>query len=340
MVQETKRFLAYICPHCAQSVIVERNLFSLAAAPVHIKCPCGKLELGIEFKPNRVQMTVPCLFCGREHTVSCSSRAFSCAASGLDCCYVGEEGPVYAATARLEQAVDKLGEDPAINGAFLDEIVMEEIEPKAGEEARFRVSIDLSDLLGGGDGSAAPSPKVSPASTAKPAASSAVDAEKQRQKEQEAAYRKAVDAMKAAVQKSIETGKETIAKQKAEVQRIAQEKSLAEQRLRQLGLFSFSEKRAVREQIAQFTRESREAEQKLEGLKREARKKAEETLEKHRPPLPPALLGGSKSARRSANGDAAEKAQKIEGVLSILPMTAKEINAALGTTRRCRSPTL
>ena len=217
---------------------------------------------------------------------------------------------------------------------------MEEIEPKAGEEARFRVSIDLSDLLGGGDGSAAPSPKVSPASTAKPAASSAVDAEKQRQKEQEAAYRKAVDVMKADVQKSIEAGKETIAKQKAEVQRIAQEKSLAEQRLRQLGLFSFSEKRAVREQIAQFTRESREAEQKLEGLKREARKKAEETLEKHRPPLPPALLGGSKSARRSANGDAAEKAQKIEGVLSILPMTAKEINAALGTTRRCRSPTL
>ena len=127
MVQETKRFLAYICPHCAQSVIVERNLFSLAAAPVHIKCPCGKLELGIEFKPNRVQMTVPCLFCGREHTVSCSSRAFSCAASGLDCCYVGEEGPVYSATARLEQAVDKLGEDAASNGAFLDEIVMEEI---------------------------------------------------------------------------------------------------------------------------------------------------------------------------------------------------------------------
>ena len=135
MVQETKRFLSYICPHCAQSVIVERDLFSLAAAPAHIKCPCGKSELLVEFKPNRVQLTVPCLFCGREHTVSCSSRAFireralafSCAASGLDCCYVGEEGPVYAATARLEQAVDKLGEDPAASGAFLDEIVMEEI---------------------------------------------------------------------------------------------------------------------------------------------------------------------------------------------------------------------
>ena len=112
MVQETKRFLSYICPHCAQSVIVERDLFSLAAAPAHIKCPCGKSELGVEFLPDRVKLTVPCLFCGREHTVSCSSQAFirekalafSCAASGLDCCYVGEEAPVYAATARLEQA--------------------------------------------------------------------------------------------------------------------------------------------------------------------------------------------------------------------------------------------
>ena len=135
MVQETKRFLSYICPHCMQSVIVERDLFSLAAAPAHIKCPCGKSEMGVEFLPDRVKLTVPCLFCGREHSVFCSSRAFirekalafSCAASGLDCCYVGEEGPVYAVTARLEQAVDKLGEDPADSGTFLDEIVMEEI---------------------------------------------------------------------------------------------------------------------------------------------------------------------------------------------------------------------
>ena len=136
MVQETKRFLSYICPHCLQSVIVERDLFSLAAAsPARVKCPCSKSELEVEFLPNRVKLAVPCLFCGRTHTVSCSSRAFirekalafSCAASGLDCCYVGEEGPVYTATARLERAVDKLGEDAADRGAFLNEIVMEEV---------------------------------------------------------------------------------------------------------------------------------------------------------------------------------------------------------------------
>ena len=137
MVQETKRFLSYICPNCLQSVIVERDLFSLAAAPAHIKCPCGKSELLVEFLPNRVRLKVPCLFCGREHEVSCSSQAFirekalafSCAQSGLDCCYVGEEGPVFAATARLERAADKLKEEQAAEekAAFLDEIVMHEV---------------------------------------------------------------------------------------------------------------------------------------------------------------------------------------------------------------------
>jgi DNA-directed RNA polymerase subunit RPC12/RpoP len=136
MVQETTRFLAYICPHCRQSVIVERDLFTLAAATHHVKCPCGHSELTVDFQPNRVKLTVPCLFCGREHTVSCSTRAFvrekalafACAASGLDCCYVGEEGPVYQATARLEQALDKMsdgGEEQ--ERAFLDDVVMEEI---------------------------------------------------------------------------------------------------------------------------------------------------------------------------------------------------------------------
>ena len=129
------RFIAYICPHCRQSVIVEKDLFSLAASTTHIKCPCGKSELTVDFMPDRVELSVPCLCCGREHRVSCPTQAFirekalafSCSASGLDCGYVGEEGPVYAATARLEEAADKL---PAFGGepeGFLDELVMQEV---------------------------------------------------------------------------------------------------------------------------------------------------------------------------------------------------------------------
>jgi len=144
MEQDKKRFLSYICPHCRQSVIVERDLFSLAASVAHIKCPCGKSEMTVEFMPNRVQLTVPCSYCGREHGVSCSTHAFirekalafSCATSGLDCCYVGEEGPVYAATARLEQAMDQVEEESDEHGMFLNEVVMQEVLEEIRDIAR------------------------------------------------------------------------------------------------------------------------------------------------------------------------------------------------------------
>ena len=134
MIQDAKRSIAYLCPHCRQSIVAERDLFSLAASPTRIPCPCGRSELEIEFLPQRVRLRVPCLFCGREHQVTCSSHAFikekamafSCAMSGMDCCYVGEEAPVYAATRRLEQTVDKLYEEEE-RGAFLDELVMHEV---------------------------------------------------------------------------------------------------------------------------------------------------------------------------------------------------------------------
>ena len=135
MQQDTKRYFSYICPRCRQSVIVERDLFSLAASTAHIKCPCGKSELTVDFQPNRVHLTVPCLFCGREHEVSCPTHAFvreralafSCAASGLDCCYVGEEASVFAAMRRLEETVDVLESEAGAQGTFLNDLVMEEI---------------------------------------------------------------------------------------------------------------------------------------------------------------------------------------------------------------------
>ena len=135
MNQDEKRCISYICPHCHQSVIVEKDLFTLAATTNHVKCPCGHSELVIDFMPNRVKLQVPCLCCGHDHEVSCPTHAFvrekalafSCTATGLDCCYIGEEGPVYAATARLEQAVDKVHEELEDREPFLDQIVMEEV---------------------------------------------------------------------------------------------------------------------------------------------------------------------------------------------------------------------
>ncbi|MFR4559876.1 MAG: hypothetical protein ACLT5P_00755 [Flavonifractor plautii] len=148
MVEEAKRTLAYLCPACRQSVAVERSVFQLAASANELPCPCGKSSLRVELMGDRVKLTVPCLFCGKDHTVTCSSHAFlhekvlafSCAASGLDCCYVGEEGPVFAALQRLEEAVDKLEAASGEKGAFLDELVMQEVLSELKEIAQRTAS--------------------------------------------------------------------------------------------------------------------------------------------------------------------------------------------------------
>lgn len=135
MEEQAKRTLAYLCPACRQSVVVERTLFQLAASANHLPCPCGKSALGVEMMGDRVKLTVPCLSCGKDHTVTCSTQAFlhqkvlafSCAQSRLDCCYVGEEDAVFAALQRLEAAADKLSKNDKEKGAFLDELVMHEV---------------------------------------------------------------------------------------------------------------------------------------------------------------------------------------------------------------------
>ena len=135
MDQQAKRTIAYLCPACHQSVAVERSVFQLAASATHLPCPCGKSAVEVEMMGDQVRLTVPCRFCGRSHTVICPSHVFlhqcllgfSCAASGLDCCYVGEEEAVLGALSRLEAAADKLPGEKEENGAFLDPMVMEEV---------------------------------------------------------------------------------------------------------------------------------------------------------------------------------------------------------------------
>ncbi len=139
-MKEPVRTLAYICPKCRQPVIAERTVFSLCASCSQLPCPCGGSKLEIDPLDAEVTLTVPCAYCKKEHRVTVSQRAFlhqkalalSCQASGLDCCYVGEEGPVFAAMKRLEQAMDNLeppkeGENrQEEDGQFLNELVMQE----------------------------------------------------------------------------------------------------------------------------------------------------------------------------------------------------------------------
>ncbi len=135
MKEEPKRTLAFLCPKCGQSVAVERTEFQLAAAPSRLPCPCGGSALLVDMEADHVDLTVPCHACGRDHHIRCSAHAFlhqralafSCKATGLDCCYVGEEGPVLQALHRLEEAAAQMAEKPEREGTFLNETIMAEV---------------------------------------------------------------------------------------------------------------------------------------------------------------------------------------------------------------------
>lgn len=145
MPEET-RTVGYICPVCGQAVIARRTAFQLAAGNSTLPCPCGKSELSFRQLGDRCEITAPCLFCARDHRTVCSNDALlhkkllalSCPASGLGCCYVGEEGQVFQVMEKLEQAVDKLRTDDQTDrrGAFLNEVVMGEVLAELRDIAR------------------------------------------------------------------------------------------------------------------------------------------------------------------------------------------------------------
>lgn len=133
-MEEPKRTLAYLCPKCKQSVVVEMSEFRLAAASSKLPCPCGGSALLVEMEADHVDLTVPCLYCGEDHHIRCSAHAFlhekalafSCKATGLDCLYVGKEEPVFRALRRLEEATADMDETDK-EKSFLNEAIMTEV---------------------------------------------------------------------------------------------------------------------------------------------------------------------------------------------------------------------
>ena len=142
---EEKRTIGYICPVCGKAVVLERTPFQLTAGDSVLPCPCGKSELAIRQEGEYCEITVPCMFCAKDHHAVCSNKALlekkllalSCSASGLGICYIGEEEQVFTAMEKLEAAVDKMRLDDAMEtrGTFLDEVVMGEVLAEVKEIA-------------------------------------------------------------------------------------------------------------------------------------------------------------------------------------------------------------
>ena len=212
---------------------------------------------------------------------------------------------------------------------------IEKAVPKEGESARFRVTFDLDGIPSGTEEPAPPSksaPKSAPKVPPKSASSPAPSAETSLQQERKRVYEKAMKELRQAVEKAIEEGKESIARQEAEIRNLQEKRASVEKKLQGLGFFAFSAKKVTREELSRADQEIADARQKMNSLKQQARKKAEETLEQHSrllPPVPSENSGG-RAAPIGASEETMVKVRKIESVLSIVPKTAAEINADLG----------
>ncbi len=133
---EETRTVGYICPVCGNSVAAEMSAFRLLAGDSKIPCPCGKSAIHIRQDGTNAEISVPCLFCAKDHRTACSNGtltgrkhiALTCSKSGLAICHIGDEQSVVKGLSQLETAVEKLQADDAAGtrSTFLNSTVMEE----------------------------------------------------------------------------------------------------------------------------------------------------------------------------------------------------------------------
>lgn len=121
VLDEKKTTVAYRCPECGAIVRSMIGAFSLSADMMRLKCPCGQSDLTIVYTADKkIRIQLPCFICPNPHTYLISRDLFfgrelsalSCAYSGMDICYIGdEEAVIRAAEAGEEELRELLGEN-------------------------------------------------------------------------------------------------------------------------------------------------------------------------------------------------------------------------------------
>ncbi len=122
MVLETKHtYIAYRCPHCGFSIYGIVGQFSLAGDMLKIKCQCETgSEVVINYTNDKmIRISVPCLFCGKNHNYVVSQNIFfggelfllSCPYTNMDICFIGPKDQVDEEVAHSEKDLNQLFEE-------------------------------------------------------------------------------------------------------------------------------------------------------------------------------------------------------------------------------------
>jgi len=85
------KVIAYRCPYCGKGVISNTGVFALPAEKISLKCPCKRSEATFTYVAgNKLEITVPCIFCPSPHTYSVQKAALmNKELFTLECPYTG-----------------------------------------------------------------------------------------------------------------------------------------------------------------------------------------------------------------------------------------------------------
>lgn len=130
MILESKQnFVAYRCPGCGYAIYGVVGELPLACEMLKIKCQCGESHMDVTYtQDKKIRLSVPCVFCGKNHQYVVSPKVFfgeepfllSCHYTHMDIGFIGSKGQV-------DEAVERSGEELATLLAQMDVSSLEEL---------------------------------------------------------------------------------------------------------------------------------------------------------------------------------------------------------------------
>ncbi len=124
LLESRETCIAYLCPYCGSGVKSVVGVFALSGDMKKLKCDCQASELTITHTGDgKLRVTVPCLFCHKEHSFTISSKlffekelfAYPCPYTGINIVFLGSLEKVESALDENEKEILKLLKEAGID---------------------------------------------------------------------------------------------------------------------------------------------------------------------------------------------------------------------------------
>lgn len=124
ILNEKQNHIAYRCPHCSCAATGFVGTFALSADMLKLKCGCGGSEMTLTYTSDKkIRLSVPCIFCGKNHSYVVSQNVFfgsepfllTCPYTNIDICFVGSEKKLQNEIRRSDEQLNKILTDMGIS---------------------------------------------------------------------------------------------------------------------------------------------------------------------------------------------------------------------------------